>query len=240
MRRFTHALLLVSITTLPLAAQSTAVSAPDSTIAAFTARLLSAISHRDVAALGSMFKFPVTVRTGRVALPVADQAALSKAFDSIFTPELGCALERSKEATGQSIGGGAVHIQPSGNSFVITRIDEPAGASPAAPRSESQRVDVPSGQVQKAGNLAVGGADRYLVTVRRGDVLQARVERFQGRAIGVRVVDAKSGRALSTAADTARVVSVTAQQAGDAIVEVTRMTFCDPSASYLLTISKRR
>ena len=101
-------------------------------------------------------------------------------------------------------------------------------------------MDVPSGQVQFAGTLAVGGADRYLVTVRQGDVLQARVERFQGRAIGVRVVEVKSGRTISNGTEAARVVSATAAQPGDVAVEVTRLTFCEPSASYLLTLSKHQ
>ena len=252
MRAFVIALGFIALSSLfTLQAQSPSDN-PEVAARTLTQRMLSAMSHRDVDALAAMFKFPVSVRSGGVTIPIGNRAALEKAFDTVFTPELGCALERSlqpsdgagdavrKDGESLSIGRGAVHLQPSGPSFVIARIDEPAGAAPAAPRAQPRRVDVPSGQVQFAGTLAVGGADRYVVPVRQGDVLQARVERFQGRAIGVRVVDAKTGRVLSTGADTARVVSVTAPQPGDVAVDVTRLTFCEPSETYLLTLSKRR
>jgi hypothetical protein len=246
--------LVIALSTGSIYAQSPATSTPEGKAVAFTQRLLSAMSRRDVDTLAGMFRFPVTVHTGSVALPIASSAVLAKSYDTVFTPELGCALERStqgaggrgaddsirKEGDGLSVGRGAVHLQPSGDSFAITRIDEPAGASPAAPRSQPRHVDVPSGQVQFAGTLAVGGVDRYVVSVRQGDVLQARVERFQGRAIGVRIVDVKSGRAFSNGTEAARVVSATAGHTGDIAVDVTRLTFCEPSASYLLTLSKHR
>ena len=244
--------LLIALSAGSIDAQSPVTTAPEAKTTAFTQRLLSAIAHRDVDALASMFKFPASVHSGSVTLPIANNAALAKAFDTVFTPELGCLLEKETESGGRagdagrkggdgvSIGHGAVHLQPSGDSFVILRIEEPAGAAPAAPRAKPRPVDVPSSQVQLAGNVAAGGADRYMVAVRQGDVLQARVERFQGRAIGVRVVDVKTGKVLSTGLDTARVVSVTVQQPGDVAVDVTRLTFCEPSVSYLLTLSKHR
>jgi len=246
--------LVAALSAATLFAQSPADSSAEGKAVAFTQRLLSAVSHRDLAALTAMFRFPVTVHAGSVTLPIGNREALTKGFDTVFTPELGCALERSvapaggraaadavhKEGPGFAIGHGALQIQPSGDSFVVTRIDEPANAAPAAPRRPPQRVDVPSGQVQRAGNLAVGGADRYLVDARSGDGVQARIERFQGRAIGVRIVDVKTGRVLSTGTDSARVVSATASQAGEVAIDVTRLTFCEPAVSYLLTISRRR
>lgn len=244
--------IVIALSVASIDAQSPATTAPEGKTTTFTQRLLSAMAHRDVDALASMFKFPASVRSGGITLPIANSAALAKTFDTVFTPELGCALEKEegsggrpgegarKEDDGVSIGHGAVHLQPSGDSFAIVRIDEPAGAAPAAPRAKPRAVDVPAGQVQLAGNIAAGGADRYIVSARQGDVLQARVERFQGRAIGVRVVDVKTGKVLSNGLDTARVVSATAQQPGDVAVDVTRLTFCEPSVSYLLTISKHR
>jgi len=232
----------------PIAAQS-GTGTPDAKTVAFTQRLLAAIGHRDVEALAGMFTFPATVRSGSITLPIANSAALAKAFDTVFTPELGCALEKGATqgtaeptrttANGLTIGRGAVHLQPAGDAFKITRIDEPAGAAPAAPRSKPRVVDLPSGQVQLSGTLAAGGADRYVVSSRPGDVVQGRIERFEGRAAGVRVVDVKTGKVLSTGLDAARVASATAQQ-GDVAVEVTRLTFCEPSVSYLLTLSKHR
>lgn len=245
-----------ALTAASLSAQSQppADSSAEGKAVAFTQRLLSAVSHRDIDALTAMFRFPVTVHAGGVTLPIGNRAALTKGFETVFTPELGCALERSvapasgraqgdavrKEGTGFSVGRGALQIQPAGDSFVVTRIEEPANAAPPAPRPQPRRVDVPAGQVQQAGNLAVGGADRYLVGASPGDSLQARIERFQGRSVGVRIVDAKSGRVLSTGADSARLVSATVSQPGDVAIEVTRLTFCEPAVSYLLTISKKR
>lgn len=214
-----------------LIAQSPATTA-DPKAAAFMQRLLDAMGQRDLDALAGMFRFPVTVQASQLTIPIANRAALAKAYDTVFTPELGCAIERGQKS--------ALQLQPAGDSFVITKIDEPAGAAPAAPRPQPRHVDVPSGQVQFAGNLASGGADRYVVAARQGDVLQARIERFQGRAIGVRVVDVKSGKTLSTGQPAARVVSAPVQQPGDVAVEVTRLTFCEPAVSYLLTLSKHR
>lgn len=207
-------------------------STADPKATAFTQRILSAMGQRDVDALAAMFRFPVTIQSGPLTIPIANRAALAKAYATVFTPELGCAIERGQK--------GALQLLPSGDSFLITKVDEPAGAAPAAPRPQPRHVDVPSGQVQFAGNLAVGGADRYIVAARQGDVLQARIERFQGRAVGVRVVDVKSGKTLSTGQPAARVVSAPVQQPGDVAVEVTRLTFCEPAVSYLLTLSKHR
>ena len=238
-------------------ARTGAQSSPDSPegkTSMFAQQLLRAMSHRDIDALAAMMHFPVSVHAGSVTVPIADRTALAKAYDTVFTPELGCAIERShsgaagrdqgdttgREGGGLSLAHGAVHLQSSGTSLQITRIEEPTGAAPPAPRPHPRQVNLPSGQVQFAGTLAAAGADRYIVAVRPGDVLQARIERFQGPAIGVRVVDAKSNRTLSNGADSARVVSASAPQAGDVTVEVTRLTFCDPAVSYLLTISKHR
>src|SRR4051812_8317156 len=220
------------LTSVSLVAQSGSDAAPDPKVGTFTQRVLVAMAHHDPDALTGMFRFPATVQSGALTIPVANGAALAKAYDTVFTPELGCAIERGNSR--------ALQLEPAGGSFVITRVDEPAGARPAASRSEPRHVDVPSGQVQFSGNLAAGGADRYIVAARQGDVLQARIERFEGRALGVRVVDVKSGRTLSTGPPAARVVSAPVQQAGEIAVEVTRLTFCDPAVSYLLTVSRRR
>src|SRR3954464_9281875 len=173
------------LTSVSLVAQARSDTAPDPKVGTFTQRVLVAMAHHDPDALTGMFRFPVTVQSGPVTIPIANGAALAKAYDSVFTPELGCGIERGNNR--------ALQLEPAGGSFVITKVDEPAGARPAAARSEPRHVDVPSGQVQFSGNLAAGGADRYIVAARQGDVLQARIERFEGRALGVRVVDVKRG-----------------------------------------------
>src|SRR3954463_7563375 len=123
--------LVIAVSAASIDAQSPATATPDGKIAAFTQRFLSAMAHRDVDALAAMFKFPASVRSGGITLPIGSTAAVAKAFDTVFTPELGCALEKDtgsggrtaeavrKEADAVTVGQGAVHLQPSGDSFAI-------------------------------------------------------------------------------------------------------------------------
>src|SRR3954453_6461615 len=96
-----------------LVAEARSDTAPDPKVGTFTQRLLVAMAHHDPDALTGMFRFPAPVQSGPVTIPIANGAALAKAYDTVFTPELGCAIERGNNR--------ALQLEPAGGSFVITK-----------------------------------------------------------------------------------------------------------------------
>ena len=106
---------------------------------------------------------------------------------------------------------------------------------PAPPR----RVTVRRGDVAVPGRLYGDGVDSYILSARRGDVVQARIEQFPGRSAAIRVVEQKTGKALGQpGASAPRLWSGTIQEPGDYHIEVVRLApYCMPSFTYLLTIT---
>ena len=98
------------------------------------------------------------------------------------------------------------------------------------------------GETQFAGRLSGSGVDAYTITVRKGDLLQARIERFPGRSLQLCVTEQKTGRVVPGAqVEFARTWAARVPEAGDYRVDVVRRAaYCDPSVTYLLTLGLRR
>jgi hypothetical protein len=89
------------------------------------------------------------------------------------------------------------------------------------------------------GNLAGDGFDRYTVSLTKGAVLQARLERFKGLDAVLRVTDVK-GQPVDARADGRRTWASPVPASGAYRVDVVRKApFCDPPLTYLLTLSAR-
>lgn len=231
--------------------------ATESHVQAFIKMFVSAIARRDRDAVASMVRYPAKVSAGGFNIPVPDRDALFEVYDTTFTPELRCLVEESGlprpgtpapkyaarlDGPRASLGDGRVETELADGALKITSITVPlASAEAAPPPAAPRRVQLRGGQAQYAGRLYAGGVDAYLVTAAKGARLQARIERFPGNSAGLRVVNARTGRAVARPGGAAaRTWAGPLPDAGDYRVEVVRRApYCDPSFTYLLTLALR-
>ena len=231
-------------------------SATESHVQAFIKMFVAAIAQRDRDAVASMVRYPAKVSAGGFTIPVPDRDALFEVYDTTFTPELRCLVEESGlprpgtpapkhavrlDGARASLGDGRVETELADGALKITSITVPlASAEAAPPQSAPRRVQLRGGQAQYAGRLYAGGVDAYLVTAAKGARLQARIDRFPGNSAVLRVVNARSGRAVARPGGAARAWAGPLPEAGDYRVEVVRRApYCDPSFTYLLTLALR-
>ena len=212
--------------------------------------LAQAMARRDRAAVADMMRYPASATVGGINIPIGDRAAATQLYDAVFTAELRCLVDASAAA-----GGSGIRVEPGGVTFAqgriqavnvngalkIARINVPpaTGAAPPPP-SKPQRVALRTmGNTQFSGRLYGDGVDAYVVSLQKGNVMQARIEQFPGRSAAIRVVEAKSGRPLDRPGSTApRVWSDTIRESGEYRIEVVRLApYCAPSFTYLLTVT---
>jgi hypothetical protein len=217
--------------------------------AAFVNRLAQAMSRRDRAAVADMVRYPLSASVSGIGVPVTSRAQLMNLYDSLFTAELRCLVEEdAAKGTGAirtggggiTFAGGNMRADMTDGALKITRLSAPPAGSAGAPaQPPPRRVTMRRGDAQYAGRLYGDGVDAYIVSARRGDVLQARIEQFAGRNATVRVVDQKTGKSLDRPGAAApRFTSVAIQEPGEYRVEVVRLApYCLPSFTYLLTVT---
>ena len=217
--------------------------------AAFVNRLAQAMSRRDRAAVADMVRYPFAASVSGVGVPIGTRGQLINLYDSLFTAELRCLVEENavKGAAAIRTGGGGITFA-GGNiradqvdgALKITRLSVPPATGVAAPpQPPPRRVTMRRGDVQYSGRLYGDGIDSYIVSARRGDGLQARIEQFAGRIATVRVVEQTTGKPLDRPGAAApRFTTVAIQEPGEYRVEVVRLApYCLPSFTYLLTIT---
>ena len=224
--------------------------------ASFVSTLAQAMARRDRAAAAELIRYPASATVGGIGVPITSRTAFLQLYDSIFTAELRCLVDTSA-------GGGAdIRTEPGAITFAqgriravdvsgalkITRISVPAatGAAPPPP-SKPQRVSLRTmGNTQFSGRLYGDGVDAYIVSLRKGDVVQARIEQFPGRSAALHIVEQKTGKsldrpALKTSDGTIaapRLWSDTIRETGEYRIEVVRLApYCAPSFTYLLTVT---
>ena len=219
--------------------------------AAFINRLAQAMSRRDRAAVADMVRYPFAATVGGVGVAVANRGQLISLYDGLFTAELRCLVEESAAGKagqirtgggGITFAGGNIRADQIDGGLKITRLNVPPAKDIAAPpRTPPRRVTMRRGDAQYSGRLYGDGVDVYLVSARRGDVLQARIEQFAGRNATVRVVEQTTGKSLDKPSAAApRFTTVSIQEPGEYRVEVVRLApYCLPSFTYLLTITLR-
>ncbi len=233
----------------PLAAQAAAPTAPRRA-EAFARDLQRALARRDRQAVAGMVRYPATVLAGGLNIPLSDRATTLNLYNLVFTPELRCLVEQSGQGAkypirldpvGATLADGRIRVEESAGALKISRITVPPASGEAPPPpSKPQRVAFPWGG-QYTGRLYGDGVDSYLLTAARGSLLEARIERFPGRRAAVRVTHLASGRVLERpGAPAPRAWTARIEETGEYRVDVVRHApFCEPSFTYLLTISVR-
>lgn len=226
---------------------------------AFRDRFVAALDGGNRRQVAAMFTYPlrVNVPTLPFPIPVDNASALLQMYDLFFTPELRCAIEGSRAPrAGQpqpqyplltadgvvTLGDGLVVAQQTPAGWRITRLTVIGHGGPGEGRREEVLFRWGTGELQYGGRLAGNGTDTYTVTARQGDLLQARIERFPGRSLLLRVIELNTGNVVHGApSEYARTWATRVGATGDYRVEVVRRgAFCDPSVTYLLTLALRR
>jgi hypothetical protein len=216
---------------------------------AFVRTLSQALSRRDREAVAELVRYPLNATVSGIAVPVPNRAELLRLYEGIFTAELRCVVEDTIakgaaavqiDGGGVTFGSGRIHATDVGGMLQIAQINVPPATGVAAPPNPPpRRLTMRRGQARYSGRLYGDGVDTYIISARRGDVVQARIEQFPGRSAAVRVVEQNTGKVLDRrGASAPRVWSGTIQEPGDYRVEVVRLApYCLPSFTYLLTIT---
>jgi hypothetical protein len=229
--------------------------------AEFLERLKLAVDSADRRAVSAMVGYPLTVLASGFNIPVKDTAMFIRMYDSVLTPELRCALVASEIPAGStppprraaiitpdglSIGEGAVWAPFKDGRYLIARIRVPPPAPSVEGRRGTERVTFaePKGERSAtfAGWLVRRNVDTYVVAMRKGETIQARIDGFRGHDATLRVSTwaASPPRPAPPPPDIGRSASATAPADAEFLVEVAHLArYCDPPQRYKLSVIVR-
>jgi hypothetical protein len=224
---------------------------------AFRTQLLDAFTRGDRGAVAGMVRYRLVVDAGGLQVPVVDRATLIKMWNVVFPPEVRCLIEESRipvpgapaprhviavDAGGVFFGDGRIRADRGPGGLKITRMTLPPGfGEGAAGKPKPVLFRWGKGRVRYAGRLSADNVDVYLVQARKGDVLNAQLQRARLHSASVRVVQQAGNRELpagSAGQSPRRFWAGVLPENGEYRVEVVRLgAYCDPPASYQLTVS---
>ncbi len=227
----------------------------------FVRDLHDKISRNDRQAVAARVRYPLTVFAGGVRIPIADAAALVTSYDIVMTPALKALVASAASpggaltTTGEyaTIGADALRIERVNGALTITRISVPLGAiavpGPDAraghggrPHDQSpQRLYLGVGQLRRAGALAAGARDTYVISAAKNQFLDLRITGVAGRAIVARLTNLRTGKAVDERAqEGVRTWAGRLPDEGDYRIDVVRLDAGrDPRLSYVLTVVKQ-
>jgi len=262
LQRSAAAAMIVAAALAAVAAQAPTPPQNSTRATEFLNRLKQAVDAADRRTVSSMVSYPLTLLASGFNIPVKDAAMFSRMYDSLMTPELRCAIVASEiTATTAATGRRAAIITPDGLSLVegavwapfkdgryrIARLRVPPPAASVAGRTAIERVRFAESTGDRsatfAGWLIRQNVDVFVVTLKKGETLQARIEGFRGHDATLRVSPwlSTSGQPPAPLPDIGRIASTIAATAGDYRVEVGhRAPYCDPPQRYKLTITISR
>ena len=224
---------------------------------AFKARLLAALASGDARQIAGLVSYPIRVSHGMLShpIPVNNAGEMIQMHRLFFTPELRCRIEQSQAPrNGQpkprysmliannvvTLADGLVVAQQTPRGYRITRlsvIGQPTNPN-ARPRDVLFRWG--EGETQFAGRLGSDSVDGYVVTAKKGALLQARIERFPGRSLQMRVTDQAGNVIKGAHTEFSRLWAARVPSDGRYRLDVVRRGgSCDEAVTYLLTVGLR-
>jgi hypothetical protein len=224
---------------------------------AFRQQLLDALARGDRRSVAGMVRYRLVVDAGGLMIPIADRATLIRLWDVVFPPEVRCLIEESGvprvgqpapkyairvDAGGVSWGDGRIRIDRGADGLKIARMALPPGyGSGLAGKPRQVIFKWGTGRVTYTGRLSADNVDVYLVNARKGELLNAQLERARVEDASVRVVQQLGNRVLPAPGSTAREGRLWAgpvPETGEYRVEVLRRgAYCDPPVKYQLKVS---
>ena len=185
---------------------SPAPSASQPRAAEFLERLKLAVDSADRRAVSAMVAYPLTVLASGFNIPVKDAPTFVRMYDSVLTPELRCAVAASQIPTGNmpaprhpaiitpdglSMVEGAIWAPLKDGRYLIARVRVLPPAPSVEGRKGIERVTFaePKGERSAtfAGWLVRQNVDTYVVAMRKGETIQARIDGFRGHDATLRV-----------------------------------------------------
>jgi len=218
--------------------------ADDRAAAAFLREVQRDVARDDRRALSALVQYPLTVSAGGVRIPIRDADALLQNYDVVFTPAMKSAIAHATSPIDLNV----LRIEAVGDALRITRMTVPLGAaSPEPPASakrpagrEPQRLFLDVGRIQRAGTLARGDRDTYVLSARKNQLLELRVTGVSGRDIVVRIASARSGAPIDARArDGVRTWIGRLPEDGDYRIDVVRLAAGATELPYVFVISMR-
>ena len=260
--RLLRALVVATAISTALSAQSAPAtpSALRSRAADFLDRLQHAVDARDRRAVAALFQYPATVLSSGFNVPVADAATLTRIYDAAFTADVRCAIADSRVAEpgtpapphaaivssdGIMIGDGVLWAPLKNGRYQIARIRVPPPSLSQPARRVPERVqfvDTKGTRTgQAAGWLARQNVETFLVDLKTGETLDARIEGFRGHDATIRVLAPDQRAAANTAVpDAGRSWTGKASTPGQYRVDVIHLApYCDPPQRYRLFMTIR-
>jgi hypothetical protein len=228
---------------------ATASAAPQSSVDERSATAFLREVQRDVArddrrALSALVKYPLVVTAGGVRIPIKDAEAFVQSYDLMFTPAMKVAIAKATSPSTLS----ALRMEQIGGAIRITGMTVPLAATPPAPaaaarrpaRGEPQRLFLDVGRIQRAGALASGARDTYLLAARKNQLLELRIVGVSGRDVVVRIANARSGVPIDgRARDGVRTWIGRLPEDGEYRIEVVRLAGGEGALPYIFVISMR-
>ena len=264
LRAICPALIVVSIAAVSTLAGQTPgrATATPAGAAEFLQSLKQAVDAADRRTMSTLVAYPLTVLASGFNIPVKDAPSFIRMYDSFMTPELRCALVESDiprgglsaprrpaiiTPDGLSMVDGAVWAPFKDGRYRIARIRVLPKTASVEGRKGVERVTFaqPKGErsAAYAGWLIRENVDSYLVGIRKGETITARIEGFRGHDATVHVSSRDTANRSTTPRplpDTGRAASLTAAADGDYLVEVADLArFCDSPQRYKLTVTVR-
>ena len=226
----------------------------------FLEHLKQAVDAGDRRTVATMVAYPLTVLASGFNIPVKDAAAFIRMYDSVVTPELRCAVVGADAPTssapasrhavtltpdGLSMAEGAIWAPFKDGRYRIARIR----VLPATPSVEGRKgltrvtFAEPKGERSAtfAGWLVRRNVDAFVVTVKKGETLQARIDGFRGHDATVRVSPQQGAdTAAASPPDIGRIATARVAADSEYRVEVGDLApYCDPPQRYKLTVTVR-
>jgi hypothetical protein len=235
-------------------------------VAPFLRELQRAVTRDDREAVAGKVQYPLIVFAAGIRIPLADAAALVQTYDVIFSPALKAVITEaslptrgrtvpkypvSVVADGVIVGNEVIRIQLVGGALKVTGIkvplappSDPVTAAPSratASRREPRRLRLEVGQARLSGALAPGARDAYVVSVKRNQLLEVRIDGVRGRDIVTRIVNANNRAPLDTRArDGVRTWTGRVPEDADYLIDVVRLAPAgEPRLPYVVVISMR-
>jgi hypothetical protein len=223
----------------------------------FLASLLDGLRTHNVRRVAQLFQYPFRMGASGLLIPVNNPADMARLYDLIFNPTMRCAIEGSQMPTHDvphpayaltladdviSMANGSVIARRSSDGFRITHLSVLGAARPPARRPQRLTLVPDPSTQQVLGRLAYDDVDSYVVQLKGGTELTARIDRFPGRSVLVRVRDVETNAVLPGAAtEYARTWASRVERNGEYRIEVVRNApYCDPDITYLLSVMVRR
>ena len=209
---------------------------------AFQQRLVAAVRSGSRAEVAALFSLPIRITVPGVPFPVlvANRTMLDRLHDTMFTPQMLCALEQTMPASADGVAtlaGGRIVAVKQGKALKITHFTV-VGQPVQSPKPQNVRFRWGSGQTQFSGMLSSGRVDAYVVQARHGMLLQASIGRFPGRSVALAVTDVATGQRLAgSSSQYARTWAARIDHDGAYRIDVMHKgALCDPTVNYVLTI----